>query len=610
MCDPVNNATCSSLPDACCGKSGVCSYGPNECAPSVCAGNCYATEAEADRLDFAKSCKDASHIHLTFDDGPDPVYTPLLLDELKKRSIQATFFLLGDAITSYPDIVKRIAAEGHTIGTHTFTHTDITSSDAIVDSELRRTAWALNKVGMKIPTIIRPPNGNVDRAAITRVQNILGTAHIIVWTADSNDWNDALTLEQKTAQLTTTMTAGASIVLFHDARFSQFSSLLDAVIASTTGKTLVNLVTCLGVTSLGETKTTTVTPQELPYTLSFTSTSPLTLPAVGAAAITVAIAYSCPKTCTLYADLMTNGTWLGGSNLRYNVSAGEGTFQLPLSVFYTVTSAPTLVVEVYDADVSDVKANSISFPYGFVGFISAVSAVPAPSNASTTTSTPSLSGSNTNTNESVPLVSATGAQQDANNTSAASTTSSPSSPSLSNTSEAATSSPSSPSPSNSSVNAPSSLTLSSSNSSSQQSPVSSTSSSSPALSLSASSTNQSTKTPSSPSSSTSSSSHTNHTSASPSLSSVSVSGHTNKSSNSSASLSSTGLVLNPASSSSSSKAWVAAPIAGAVVLLGGLGAVFVCVVRRKRPTLEKEEEGDGSDKNLVEMENANVPVAV
>src|SRR3989338_5291924 len=64
-------------------------------------------------------------IALTFDDGPSPVWTPLILDELKKAGIKATFFMIGHHVKKYPEIAQRVAQEGHEIGNHGYAHTVI-----------------------------------------------------------------------------------------------------------------------------------------------------------------------------------------------------------------------------------------------------------------------------------------------------------------------------------------------------------------------------------------------------------------------------------------------------------------------------------------------------
>jgi peptidoglycan/xylan/chitin deacetylase (PgdA/CDA1 family) len=61
-------------------------------------------------------------VALTFDDGPSPVWTPRILDELKRAGIKATFFMLGEHVKKYPDIARRVAEEGHEIGNHSYTH--------------------------------------------------------------------------------------------------------------------------------------------------------------------------------------------------------------------------------------------------------------------------------------------------------------------------------------------------------------------------------------------------------------------------------------------------------------------------------------------------------
>src|SRR3954462_7715615 len=65
---------------------------------------------------------DGPYIAMTFDDGPSPETTPRLLDILKQRNIKATFFMIGQNAERHPDIVKRILADGHEIGNHSWTH--------------------------------------------------------------------------------------------------------------------------------------------------------------------------------------------------------------------------------------------------------------------------------------------------------------------------------------------------------------------------------------------------------------------------------------------------------------------------------------------------------
>ncbi|WP_229927499.1 polysaccharide deacetylase family protein, partial [Kitasatospora indigofera] len=83
-------------------------------------------------------------IALTFDDGPDPVWTPEILDVLRRNDVHATFFTVGTQVAAHPDLARRIVTEGHQIGLHTFTHTDLGAAPAWRRSlELRESQLAV-----------------------------------------------------------------------------------------------------------------------------------------------------------------------------------------------------------------------------------------------------------------------------------------------------------------------------------------------------------------------------------------------------------------------------------------------------------------------------------
>lgn len=128
------------------------------------------------------------YVAMTFDDGPHPQNTPRLLDILRTRNIKATFYVIGGNVNRYPHIVRRIVAEGHEIGNHTYTHRKLTSlSDSEVRSEMRRTEDAIvNAAGVK-PRTMRPPYG----ALLTRQRGMIFsdfTYPTIMWSVDPNDW--------------------------------------------------------------------------------------------------------------------------------------------------------------------------------------------------------------------------------------------------------------------------------------------------------------------------------------------------------------------------------------------------------------------------------------
>ena len=86
-------------------------------------------------------------IALTFDDGPHPYYTEQLLKGLKERNVKVTFFITGQNVEAYPEIVKEIYEDGHLIGNHTYSHTQLTSRNAdVFKAELIKTNEVINSV--------------------------------------------------------------------------------------------------------------------------------------------------------------------------------------------------------------------------------------------------------------------------------------------------------------------------------------------------------------------------------------------------------------------------------------------------------------------------------
>ncbi|WP_200373867.1 polysaccharide deacetylase family protein [Thiocystis violacea] len=97
-------------------------------------------------------------IALTFDDGPDPEWTPQVLDILRDEGIKAAFFVTGTHASEYPDLVRRIVAEGHEIGNHTFTHTDLSKAGPLrVKLELNATQRAIEDITGRSTLLFRPP---------------------------------------------------------------------------------------------------------------------------------------------------------------------------------------------------------------------------------------------------------------------------------------------------------------------------------------------------------------------------------------------------------------------------------------------------------------------
>ena len=127
---------------------------------------------------------EAPKIALTFDDGPSAAWTPALLDGLKERGVKATFFLIGENADKNPEIVKRMAEEGHLIGNHTYHHVELTKvSENEARLELADTSAVIVRITGKEPEYMRPPFGTWQRKLEQDIQMLP-----VLWTIDPLDW--------------------------------------------------------------------------------------------------------------------------------------------------------------------------------------------------------------------------------------------------------------------------------------------------------------------------------------------------------------------------------------------------------------------------------------
>jgi peptidoglycan-N-acetylglucosamine deacetylase len=131
---------------------------------------------------------DQPYIAMTFDDGPSSENTPRLLEMLKQRNIKATFFLIGENAAANPDLVRRILAEGHEIGNHSWTHPQLSKlSDDRVTAEITKTQDAIKDASGYTPTLLRPPYGAITARQREWIENQFGL-NIILWSVDPLDW--------------------------------------------------------------------------------------------------------------------------------------------------------------------------------------------------------------------------------------------------------------------------------------------------------------------------------------------------------------------------------------------------------------------------------------
>jgi peptidoglycan/xylan/chitin deacetylase (PgdA/CDA1 family) len=154
------------------------------------------------------------YIAMTYDDGPHPRNTPRLLDMLRQRNIKATFYVIGENVKMYPEITRRIVAEGHEIGNHTYTHRKLTIlSDSQVRGEMTKTRTEIVKATGVQPRTMRPPYG----ALLTRQREMIFKEYgypTIMWSVDPQDWKRPGVSVVRDRIISNTR--NGSIVLAHD----------------------------------------------------------------------------------------------------------------------------------------------------------------------------------------------------------------------------------------------------------------------------------------------------------------------------------------------------------------------------------------------------------
>ncbi|KRF40621.1 polysaccharide deacetylase family protein [Terrabacter sp. Root181] len=112
-------------------------------------------------------------VALTFDDGPDPRYTPAVLDRLREFGCRATFFAVGSNVEAHPDLAARIVAEGHRLANHTHDHLWLDRVDqATVSDQLRRGAAAVQAFDRSAAELVRPPRGWTSRAVAATTRGL------------------------------------------------------------------------------------------------------------------------------------------------------------------------------------------------------------------------------------------------------------------------------------------------------------------------------------------------------------------------------------------------------------------------------------------------------
>lgn len=160
----------------------------------------------------------AKVVALTYDDGPDRRFTPKILHILDRYHVKATFFMIGKQMEKYPDIVREVARDGHTVANHTYTHPKDIEMDthAQIHSELERCEQVIERLTGKRAHLFRPPRGLLDGTVFMTAEE--EKYRTILWTVCA-DHHDAPTPQMMAARVLAHVRPGA-IILAHDGTFS------------------------------------------------------------------------------------------------------------------------------------------------------------------------------------------------------------------------------------------------------------------------------------------------------------------------------------------------------------------------------------------------------
>jgi peptidoglycan/xylan/chitin deacetylase (PgdA/CDA1 family) len=153
-------------------------------------------------------------VALTFDDGPDPTYTPQVLDRLRELDVRATFFVVGRQAEAQQGLVRRMADEGHEVGQHSFTHAPPAHRSArVLVAEARRTSALVERLLGRRPRLFRPPYGELTPGELLGLWSLGLT--VVLWNRDPKDFASTA-VEPIQRWLESEPLSGGDILLLHD----------------------------------------------------------------------------------------------------------------------------------------------------------------------------------------------------------------------------------------------------------------------------------------------------------------------------------------------------------------------------------------------------------
>ncbi|GED71345.1 polysaccharide deacetylase family sporulation protein PdaB [Brevibacillus reuszeri] len=158
---------------------------------------------------------DSKVIALTFDDGPDSVYTPQIVELLKQYHAKATFFVVGSRVKANPEVARLLAKEEHELANHTYTHPDMRriSSKKLMDEVLKTQQTIYDTTGVR-PQLFRPPGGYYSESVVNVAKQAGALVIMWSWHQDTRDWSDPGV--NKIVNKVLRNARNGDIVLFHD----------------------------------------------------------------------------------------------------------------------------------------------------------------------------------------------------------------------------------------------------------------------------------------------------------------------------------------------------------------------------------------------------------
>lgn len=177
-----------------------------------------------------KNHKPTNEIFLTFDDGPDPNFTPRILNFLQDENARATFFVIGKKVQQYPSLITQIHERGHTIGLHSYHHNCLLfKSKPLLFKQISNSRLALETIIQQPPLYFRPPYGAFSPQLLQICQQL--NLQVVIWSIMSYDFDRKLP-DDMILKIIQTRVADRDIIVFHDghANSSRTVRILPSVI--------------------------------------------------------------------------------------------------------------------------------------------------------------------------------------------------------------------------------------------------------------------------------------------------------------------------------------------------------------------------------------------